>query len=108
MATNHMDVKAPDTVLRCHLCSQERDQCREVVKLLRAKIDEVKGAAQVKNDEYWQAELAWREQRMADKVRRDQEWAATKLEREAAHKARMAELAGEPFNQEVLLQPLGL
>ena len=80
---------------------QERDQCREVVKLLRARIDEVKAAAQVKNDEYWNAELAWREQRTADKVRRDAEWAATKVERDVAYKARMAELAGEPFNQEV-------
>lgn len=71
------------------------------MKLLRARIDEVKAAAQAKNDEYWNAELAWREQRMADKVRRDAEWAATKAERDAAYKARMVELAGEPFNQEV-------
>lgn len=79
-----------------------------MVKLLRAKIDEVKAAAQVKNDEYWQAEQAWREQRMVDKIRRDAEWAATKAERDAAHKARMAELAGEPFNQEVRLRRAGL
>ena len=81
--------------------SQERDQCREVVKLLRAKIEEVKAAAQAKHDEYWQAELAWREQRAADKQRRDAEYLAQRAEREAAHKARMAELAGEPFHQEV-------
>lgn len=80
---------------------QERDQCREVVKLLRAKIEEVKAAAQAKHDEYWQAELAWREQRAAEKQRRDAEYQAQRAEREAAHKARMAELAGEPFHQEV-------
>ncbi len=80
---------------------QERDQCREVVKLLRAKIEEVKTAAQAKHDEYWQAELAWREQRAAEKQRRDAEYQAQRAEREAAHRARMAELAGEPFHQEV-------
>ena len=80
---------------------QERDQCREVVKLLRAKVDEVKGAAQVKNDEYWQGEQAYRESRAAEKIRRDAEWVATKAERDVAYKARQAELAGEPFNQEV-------
>ena len=83
------------------LKSQERDQCREVVKLLRAKIDEVKAAAQAKHDEYWQAELAWREQRAAERQRRDAEYQAQRAERDAAYKARMAELAGEPFHQEV-------
>ena len=80
---------------------QERDQCREVVKLLRAKIEEVKAAAQAKHDEYWQAELAWREQRAAEKQRRDTEYQAQRAEHDAAHRARMAELAGEPFHQEV-------
>ena len=80
---------------------QERDQCREVVKLLRAKVEEVKAASQVKNDEYWEGEQAWREQRAADKIRRDAEWAVEKAERDVAYKARQAELAGEPFNREV-------
>ena len=72
-----------------------------MVKLLRAKIEEVKGAAQAKHDEYWQAELAWREQRAVERQRRDAEYQAQRAERDAAYKARMAELAGEPFHQEV-------
>ena len=87
---------------------QEREQCREVVKLLRAKIDEVKAGAQAKHEEYWQAEQAYRQQRIADRARRDAEWAATKAERDAAYKARQAELAGEPFNQEVGYEPYNL
>lgn len=45
---------------------------------------------------------AWREARQKERERRDEEYAAIRAERDAERKQRAKELAGDPFNKEVL------
>ena len=47
---------------------QERDDAREVIRLSVEKIKQLKGEYREKQEQWWQGEQAWREQRARDKV----------------------------------------
>jgi hypothetical protein len=48
---------------------QERDDAREVIRLSVEKIKQLKAEYREKQEQWWQGEQAWREQRARDKVR---------------------------------------
>ena len=137
---------------------QDRDDAREVIRLAVQNIKTLRAEHREKQNQWWEGEQAWREQRAKDKVlpavvawgifaaewsvttgtrlfwlgkqrlcsfatlyllkahesksltpcclatcqvRRDEEYAAMRAEREEQRKKRQAELAGDPFSKEV-------
>lgn len=47
---------------------QERDDAREVIRLSVEKIKQLRAEHREKQEQWWQGEQAWREQRARDKV----------------------------------------
>lgn len=82
---------------------QERDDCRDVINELYAKIKAIRADFNEKKDEYFARQREFRQQQQEEQAERrakqQQEWE----ERQAERKARQAEMAGEPFDKEVTL-----
>ncbi|KAK9804196.1 hypothetical protein WJX72_000615 [[Myrmecia] bisecta] len=82
---------------------EERNECREVINAAYTAVKEIRAAHRAKVDEFYEREREWKAQQNEERKRKQELYQKERAERDAARKARDAEMAGEPFDKEVTL-----